>query len=206
MADKVEEPKNEQIINTEAAKAKAAEVAGNVKEGATNFIEKVKTDKTLMAVCCGVAAVLVIVVFVILANCVFGGPKRAVKSYTKAYYIKMDAKKSCKAMHKNIVESVYDDVDECVDKMKDTFEDIKDSDVKYKSYEIVNSKKLDKDDVEDYAEMLEKYYDINEKSLKKVVRYSVNVDAKGSDNDKKLYIYVGKIKGKWYVIDQSSRK
>ena len=28
MADKVEEPKNEQIINTEAAKAKAAEVAG----------------------------------------------------------------------------------------------------------------------------------------------------------------------------------
>ena len=204
MADKVEEPKNEQIINTEAAKAKVEEVAGNVKEGATNFIEKVKKDKTLMAVCCAVCAVVVILLFVILANCVFGGPKKAVKSYTNAY-VKMNAKKYCKNMHKNIVESVYDDVDECVDKMEETFDGLKEDDVKYKSYEIVNTKKLDKDEVEDYAEMLDKYYDINEKSLKKVVRYSVNLDAKGSDNDKKLYIYVGKIKGKWYVIDQSSR-
>ena len=159
MADKVEEPKNEQIINTEAAKAKAAEVAGNVKEGASNLVDKVKNDKTLMAVCCGAAVLVVIVLFILFANIV-GGPKSAVKSYSKAY-IKMNAKKYCKSMHKNIIETAYDDIDECVDNMKETFENQKDEDIKYKSYEIVNSKKLDKDDVEDYGEMLEKLYDIN---------------------------------------------
>ena len=204
MANEEKEPKKEQIINTEAAKAKVEEVAGNVKEGANNFVEKVKGDKALLAVVCAVAAVVVIVLFVILANTVFNGSKRAVKTYANAY-VKMNAKKYCKSMHKNIIEAVYDDVDECVDALDERFENLKDDDVKFKSYEIINSKKLDKDDVEDYAEKLEKYYDISEKSLKKVVRYSVNIDAKGSDNDEKVYIYVGKIKGKGYVIDQSNR-
>lgn len=199
-----EEQKNEQIINTEAAKAKAAEVAGNVKEGATNFIEKVKGDKKLLAVCCAVCAVVVILVFVVLVNLISGGSKGAVKTYANAY-IKMNAKKYCKSMHKNIIETVYDDVDECVDGLEERFDKMKDEDIKYKSYEISNSKKLDKDEVEDYAEMLDKLYDINEKDLKKVVRYSVNFDAKGSDHDEKYYIFVGKIKGHWYVIDQKSR-
>ena len=197
-----EEPKNEQIINTEAAKAKAQEVADNVKEGATKAVEKVKNDKVLLGVCCAVAVVILVL---LCSLCLGGGAKKAVKNYSKAI-IKMDEKKYCKSLHKNIVEERYDDIDECYENMEEMFDNLKDEDVKYKKYEITNKKKLDKDDVEEMAEDLEDKYDISEKDLKKVVRFSVNFDAKGSDNDKKLYIYVGKIKGKWYVIDQETRK
>lgn len=197
-----EEPKNEQIINTEAAKAKAQEVAENVKEGATKAVEKVKNDKILLGVCCGVAVVVLVLLFSLVCG---GGAKKAVKNYAKAV-IKMDEKKYCKSIHKNMLEEQYDDLDECYETMEDMFDNLKDEDVKYKKYEITNKKKLDKDDVEEMAEDLEDKYDISEKDLKKVVRFSVNFDAKGSDNDKKLYIYVGKIKGKWYVIDQETRK
>ncbi len=197
-----EEPKNEQIINTEAAKAKAQEVADNVKEGATKAVEKVKNDKILLGVCCGVAVVVLVLLFSLVCG---GGAKKAVKNYAKAI-IKMDEKKYCKSIHKNMLEEQYDDIDECYENMEEMFDNLKDEDVKYKKYEITNKKKLDKDDVEEMAEDLEDKYDISEKDLKKVVRFSVNFDAKGSDNDQKLYIYVGKIKGKWYVIDQETRK
>ena len=179
----------------------------NVKEGANNLFSKIKENKTLSIVCCAVCAIVVIALLSLIFGSIFGGSKNVVKSYVKVNYIKPNAKKACKMMHKNIVESVYDDLDECIEKGEEALEEQEDDEdqVKYKTYKIKSSKKLDKDDVEDFAEMLDKYYDIDEKYLKQVVRYSVNLDAKGSDNDKKLYIYVGKIKGKWYVIDQSTR-
>ena len=199
-----QETKNEQIINTEAAKAKVNEVAGNVKEGASNFVEKVKGDKALLAVCCAAAVVVVVVLFIILSNTVFNGSKNVVKQYAGGM-VKMNAKKVCKAYPKELIEFAFDDIDECVDTLEEQFDNMKDEDIKYKGYEITNKKVLDKDDVEDYAEKLEDLYDIPEKKLKKVVRYSVNVDAKGSDNDEKLYIFAGKIGGKWYVIDEKNR-
>jgi len=200
-----EEKKDEQIINTEAAKAKVEEVANNVKEGATNFVEKVKNDKALMGICIAACAVVVIVLFVILSNTVFNGSKNAVKRYSKAF-VKMNEKGICKSIHKNMLEEQYEDIDECQDAWEEIFSSLKDEEVKFKSYEITNKKELDKDEVEEYAEDLEEKYDISEKSLKKVYRFSVNFDAKGSENDRKVYIYVGKIKGHWYVIDQENRK
>lgn len=196
-----EEPKNEQIINTEAAKAKAGEVAENVKAGANKAIEAVKNDKMLLGICCGVVVFILVVFLVVFAN---GASKRAVKSYAKAF-IKYDEKKVCKSLHKNMIEEQYDDIDDCYEAWEEIFDSLKDEDVKYKSYEITNKKVMDKDDVEEMAEELEEKYDISEKSLKKVVRFSVNLDAKGSDNDRKLYIYAGKIKGKWYIINTESR-
>ncbi len=118
MANEEKEPKNEQIINTEAAKAKVEEVAGNVKEGANNLFSKIKENKSLSIVCCAVCAVVAVVILALLFGCVFGGPKKVVKTYAKVNYIKPNAKKVCKMMHKNILESVYDDVDECIEKAK----------------------------------------------------------------------------------------
>jgi hypothetical protein len=198
-----EEKKDEQIINTEAAKAKVEEVANNVKEGANNMVEKVKGDKKLLAVCCACCVVVVVLLLALILGCC-NGPKKAVKSYAKGI-VKMDEKKVCKSMHKNMIEEDYDDIDDCYDNFEELFDKMKDEEKNYKSYEITNKKVLDKDDVEEMAEDLEEKYDISEKSLKKVVRFSVNFDAKGSDNDQKVYIYVGKIKGHWYVIDQESR-
>ena len=85
------------------------------------------------------------------------------------------------------------------------FDDM-DSDDKIKSYKIESKKKLDKDDIEDIAEKLEKTFDIDEKKVKKVVRYKVSFDAKGKDNDADLYIFSAKIKGRWSVIGVSTSK
>ena len=191
---KVEEPKNEQIINTEAAKAKVEEVANNVKEGANNFVEKVKGDKNLLIACC----VCAFVVLVILCSCIFcDGSKGAAKDMSKAL-VKLNAKKFCKTINKDIVNEVYDGVDECIDKIGESWEET-DEDDKPSKYKFISDKKLKKDDVEDIAEKLEDF-GIDEDRVKKVVRYKVSFDAKGNDNDMDLYIYTAKIKGHWSVI------
>jgi len=197
----VEEPKNEQIINTEAAKAKVEEVANNVKEGANNFVEKVKGDKYLLIACC----VCAFVVFVILCSIIFcDGSKGAAKDMSKAI-VKLNAKKYCKAINKDIILEKYDDMDECIDTMDEAWEEVDKEDAP-KKYKIISDKKLKKDDVEEIAETLEEAYNIDENKVKKVVRYKVSFDAKGKDNDKDLYIFTAKIKGKWSVIGISSTK
>ena len=209
---KKEDPKNEPIINTEAAKAKAEELANNVKEGATelasnvkeganNFVEKVKGDRNLLIAVC-VCAFVVVVLFFSLICC--DGSKGVAKDMSKAL-VKMDAKKYCKAINKTIVEEVYDDLDSCKDYMEDALEE-SDEDAQPTKYKIKSDKKLKKDDVEDIAEILEDKYGIDENKVKKVVRYKVHFDAKKNKNDFDLYIFTAKIKGKWSVIGVSPGK
>ena len=196
---KTEEVKKDQVINTEALKAKTAEVAGNVKEGTKNFVEKVKGDKTLMIICCAVAAV-VVVLFLGLIIGGTGGSKGVAKKYARAY-VKMDEKKICKMLHKKVLEERFDgELSDCYDSLEKTFDYLKDNDVKYTKYEITSKKVYDKDDVVDFADKIEDAYDIPAKKVKKVVRYKVKFDAKGKENDQKTEIYVVKIGGKWYVM------
>ena len=196
---KTEEVKKDQVINTEALKAKTAEVAGNVKEGTKNFVEKVKGDKTLMIICSAVAVVIVVLFIALIAGGT-GGSKAVVKKYAKAY-IKMDEKKICKMQHKKVIEERFDgELSDCYDKLEESFEYLKDNDIKYTKYEITSKKVYDKDDVIDMAEDLEEAYDIPAKKVKKIVRYKVKFDAKGKEDDRKAEIYAVKISGKWYVF------
>ena len=193
---------SEQIINTEAAKAKAGEVVDATKKGVNSFVDKVKNDKALLAICCACCAVVVIVLFVLLLGA-FNGASKPVKGFSSGM-IKQDAKKVCKSFAKDMFED-EDELDECIDGLEELFDDM-DSDDKIKSYKIESKKKLDKDDIEDIAEKLEKTFDIDEKKVKKVVRYKVSFDAKGKDNDTDLYIFSAKIKGRWSIIGISTSK
>ena len=194
---------SEQIINTEAARAKVEEVADATKKGVNSFVDKVKNDKALLAICCAVCAVVVIVLVVLLVGA-FNGSSKPVKQFSSGM-VKLDSKKVCKSFAKDMFED-EDELDECVDLLDETFEDMDDSDEKLKSYKIEGSKKLDKDDIEDIAEKVEDAFDIDEKKVKKVVRYKVSFDAKGKDNDTDLYIFSAKIKGRWSVIGVSTSK
>ena len=193
---------SEQIINTEAAKAKAGEVVDATKKGVNSFVDKVKNDKALLAICCACCAVVVIVLFVLLLGA-FNGASKPVKGFSSGM-IKQDAKKVCKSFAKDMFED-EDELDECVEGLEESFDEM-DSDEKIKSYKIEGKKKLDKDDIEDIAEKLEKAFDIDEKKVKKVVRYKVSFDAKGKDNDTDLYIFSAKIKGRWSIIGISTSK
>lgn len=205
MAKKVaEEPKNEQIINTEAVKAKAAELGENVKEGANKVATKLKENKNIVTIVAGVAACFVALLILILIVNSFTGPKHQAKVFSKSL-VKLNEKKYCKSFNKDIIEDRFDDIDDCIDKVSDSFDEA-DKDEKFKSYKIEAKKVLDKDDVEEIAEKLDDEFGIDEKKVKKVVRYKVSFDAKGKDNDVDLYVFVGKIKGHWSVIGMSTSK
>lgn len=186
------------IVNTDAAKAKANELAGKAKEGIGSFTEKLKTDKKVLGITIGV-----VVALVLLIGCAYftGGSKGVAKNYANAY-VKSNTKKIMKYMHEGLVE-YYDDLGiDLEETLEDAFDENDDNDYKYLSYELVDSDKLDKDDVEDLAEDLDKYYDIDEKSVKAAVVYTIKYKVK-DDGDKdtiKNDITVIKIKGKWYVF------
>ena len=202
MKKEEEKKASEQIINTEAAKAKVGEVADATKKGVNSFVDKVKSNKALLAVCCAVCALVVICLFVLLLGA-FNGASKPVKNFSTGM-VKQNAKRVCKSFAKDMFED-EDELEECIDGLEETFDDM-DSDEKIKSYKIESKKKLDKDDVEEIAEKLEKAFDIDEKKVKKVVRYKVSFDAKGKDNDADLYIFSAKIKGRWSIIGFSTSK
>lgn len=201
-SEEEEKKASEQIINTDAAKAKVEEVADATKKGVNSFVDKVKNDKALLAICCAVCLVVVIVLFVLILGA-FNGSSKPVKSFSTGI-VKQDGKKLCKSFPKEFLEDLDDD-EECEEVFEEMFDDM-DSDEKVKSYKIESSKKLDKDDIEEIAEKLEDRYDIDEKKVKKVVRYKVSYDAKGKENDVDLYLFSAKIRGKWYIVGMSTSK
>lgn len=198
--EKIVDASNQQIINTEAAKAKANMVATKAKAGIGNFTEKFKTDKKFQTnVIIGV--VVAIIVILLLAIYLMGGSKGAVKGYAKAY-IKMDAKKVVEYYNEDYL-AYYDDLNfEVEDTLDDIFDELKDNDYEYISYEINDSEKIDKDDVEDIAEYLDDTYDIREKDVKAAVLYTIKykVDDDGDKDTLKEDVTAVKIDGKWYIF------
>lgn len=191
---------NQQIINTEAAKAKANEMAAKAKAGVGNFTEKFKSDKKFKTNVIGIG-IAVIVVIVLLVVYLTGGSKGAVKGFAKAY-VNMDAKEVVKYMHEDYL-AYYEDLDiDLEDSLDDGFDDLKDEDYEYLSYEINDSEKIEKDDVEDIAENLEELYDINENDVKAAVLYTIKfkVDDDGDKDTLKNDVTAVKISGKWYIF------
>lgn len=193
------QPASQPVVNTDAAKAKATELASAAKKGLGNYTEKLKTDKKVLGISVGV---LVILVLLIGGLCLGGGSKGVVKSYAKAM-IKSDSKKMCKLMHKDYIEYMEDYMDDdCEDIFDDAFEKLDDKDYKYLSYEIIDSEKYDKKKREDYAEDLEDIYDIDEDDVKAVIEYTIKfkVDDDGDKDTEKMEVTAVKIKGKWYLF------
>lgn len=193
-------PASQSIINTDAAKAKANEVAGKAKSGVNAFTEKMKTDKKFQSLVIGIA-IIVVVAIVVLVAYLGGGSKGAVKGFAKAY-ADMDAKKVVKYMNKDYLEASEDNGYDIEESLDDLFDNYDDNDYKILSYEITDSEKVDKDDLEDIADDLEDNCDIKAKTVKAAVVYTIKFKVK-DDGDKdtvKKDVTAVKISGKWYVF------
>lgn len=190
---------SEPVVNTEAAKAKATEIANAAKNGIGNYSEKLKSDKKVLGITIAVVVVVVLLVFgVFLAD----GSRNVVKSYSKAM-VKSDSKRICKVMHKDYIEYLEDYIDDkCEDIFEDKFDDFEDEDYRYVSYKIIDKEKYDKKRMEDFAEDLEDTYEIDEDDVSAVVEYTVKfrVDDDGDRDSEKIEVHAVKVKGKWYVF------
>lgn len=196
---------NQQIVNTEAAKAKANELVGKAKEGVEYYKKNIKTDKKLWIG----TAVVALVVVLLLVSLMGGSGKGAAKKYANAM-VKGDAKALMSVLHEDFVESFddileYGDYDDLEEMWEEAFESREDEDIEYKGYEITDVKKdYDRDDIEDVAEYLNDAYDIDEDSVKNVVRYTIKfeVEYDGDDETEKEKVFFVKIGSKWYYFGE----
>lgn len=153
-----------------------------------------------------IAAVVVLIIVLLLIG---SGPKRALNRYEKVVNGKGN-------IEKLIPEDIFKEAREededfskkdFLDAMEDSYENsmdaIKDEygDNAKVNYTLVEAKKMNKDDFEDYAESLDKSWGISEKSIKQAYRMSIRVDIKGKDG--KTFYYTSavavKVDGKWYT-------
>ncbi|MDE5889048.1 MAG: hypothetical protein K2H20_03415, partial [Bacilli bacterium] len=192
------QPATQPVVNTEAAKAKASELADKAKQGFGNYTEKLKTDKKVLG---ATIAVIVVAVLLICGVYLNGGSKGVVKSFAQAY-VKSDAKKITKLMHKDYLDTYEDMGFDLEETLEDTFDDYDDEDYKVLSYEIIDSEKLEKKDLKDLAEDLEDNCDIDEDTVKAAVVYTIKfkVDDDGDKDTMKTEVTAVKIKGKWYIF------
>ena len=190
---------NEPIVNTEALKSKAGDVAGKAKGFANELASKMKGDKvTLVAV--GALAVIVLVFLVSYIGNFIAPGHSVVRSYYSAYK-KEDAEKMVKFFHKKF----YDDEDDLIEDYEDEFEDMEDEDYKILKAKVVESQKYSEDTLEDFAETLDSYYDIDEDSVEAVkdVYVRLVIDNDGENMVKYVSETVVKIDGKWYLTKSS---
>ncbi len=200
MAKKEETPavaaNNQPVVNTAAAKEKVGAVAGKAKNAATDFVSKAKTDKKTMII----AIVVVVLVLLFLGSGVkmLSGPYRVTNSYMSAYK-KKNPEKVVKLMHEDTYEKEKDEVES----WENDFDRQEDNDYILKSYKIRECHSYSKDELEDFAELMEERYDIDEEDIKGYKTCWVRVKSE-TDGDKGLrYMSVStfKVKGKWYLYN-----
>ena len=173
-------------------------VAGNGAAAINGVIDKLKTNKPLMiGVSAGIAvvAVLVIVLVASLLN-----PSKTVVSKYMSGMKSFNAEKIAKLYSEEMIEAQYDgDIDDLVDSLEEQFEEYEDEDYKITGYKIRECETYSEDELEDLAETLEEYYDIDEKDVKAAKKYfvRVNVDEDGEKNIRYNSVTVIKIKNKW---------
>lgn len=190
---------NDAIVNTEVLKSKAGDVAGKAKGFANELAGKMKGDKvTLVAV--GALAIIVVAFLVSFIGKIVTPGHSIVSSYYRAY-MKEDAKKMVKFFH----EDFYDDEDDLIEDYEDEFEEMEDEDYKILKAKVVESQKYSEDALEDLAESLDSYYDIDEDSVKAVkdVYVRLVIDNDGEKMVKYVSETIVKIDGKWYLMKSS---
>lgn len=202
----MKEVKNETVINEEVAKQQKVNVDGikvkdivdNIKKYVDYYFKNIKTDKRLIGGTAAVVLVIVLLLMLLLIN----PSKSVVKTYAEAL-VKYDSEQYVSILHEDWVDEAYGDEDDAIDSLEEMFDYYGEEDIVYKSYEIDSDyKKYDEDDLEDYAEYLDEYFGIKEKSVKAIRRYTVKFKIKedGKYDTKKVKVLVAKIDGKWYFV------
>ena len=173
-------------------------VAGNGAAAINGVVDKLKTNKPLMiGVSAGVAVVAVLVI-VLLASLL--NPSKNVVSKYMSGMKSFNAEKIAKLYSEEMLEAQYDgDIDDLVDSLEEQFEEYEDEDYKITGYKIRECENYSEDELEDLAETLDEYYDIDEKDVKAAKKYfvRVNVDEDGEKNIRYNSVTVIKIKNKW---------
>lgn len=191
-------PVNQATPNMGTGTTKTNEVVDKAKQGLGNYVEKLKTDKKVLGISIAVVVILLLVICSVYLN---GGSKGVAKSFSQAF-VKSDTKKIVKLMHKNYLDAYEDMGFDIEDTLDDTFDEYDNDDYKVLSYEIVDSDKVEKSDLEDLAEDLDDNCDIDEKSVKAAVVYTIKfkVNDDGDKDTMKKDVTAVKIKGKWYIF------
>lgn len=206
----------EEIVEDDAS---AAEV---ISEKVNDLKEKVANNADLKRIVLGVAAVVVLLILVLIANALLGSsPKKAVKGYLEAEY-EMDVKDMYKYSLANKTaqkkldiydeDDFEDEYDEAVEAAEEALEKMEDNDVEI-DYDIdVKEVEKLKDDDKEWewaAEYLEDVLKADADALKGVaivkVREKVTVEVDGDKQDSMSgsetvkYVAV-KIGSKWYSL------
>lgn len=188
------------IVNTDALKAQAGNIANNAKAGVNTFVEKVKTDKGLM-VGVIVGVVLVVLLVVMVGSKLLNPAYNLTNKYMKIVK-KGDEEKIVKVYSEEMLEALYDgEKDELEDDFKDTMEELEEEDVVIKSYKIRECETYSEDQLEDLAESFETLYDIDEDDVKAAKRFHVKLvlDIDGEKTIEYETVTVVKVGKKWSI-------
>ncbi len=171
-------------------------------------INKIKKHWKVGAIVAGVL-VVAIIVGVLLSG---GGYKGAVKDFMsvmcdgKASKIEKLAPEEFWEEEDIDVDDVVEGYEEYHEEFLENLEDEYGDDVKL-SYDFKDSKKMDKDDLEDLAESISDNYDyIDEDDVTAAYEVELETTIKGDDDDDEddMELIVAKIGGDWYVMSGNS--
>ena len=202
------------------AAAKPANNSFDVNKVVTGVVNRFKSDKTFMLICCGIAAV---VVLAIILACVFlikspqvsavekmisisysgKGSSSRIKSMAPAeYWEYVEDNDGYDTEFKDLVDEYEDWWEDQIDEME---EDLGDN-IKVK-FEHKNTVDMSKSDVNDIAEELDETYGIDEDDVTAGKRIQGILIAEGDDKEEGwkamvLDICVVKIKGRWYCVTE----
>ena len=188
------------IVNTDALKAQAGNLANNAKAGVNAFVEKVKTDKGVM-IGAIVGVVLVVLLVVMVGSKLLNPAYNITNKYMKIVK-KGDEEKIVKVYSDEMLEALYDgEKDDLEDEFKEAIEKLEDEDIVIKSYKIRECETYSKDQLEDLAESFETLYDIDEKDVKAAKRFHVKVvyDNDGEKTIDYVTVTVVKVGKKWSI-------
>ena len=200
-------PEGSAVCPNCGAAVAAAPVAAEAQAPKANPLEALKGKKNILVA--AVAAVLVVVLAILL----FGSsPKAAAKKYLNAQ-THFNAKGIYNSYHKEVMKERLDAMDkdkkEYLDDTQDSLDDMKDEIKKeYDKYspsvKIIDVWDVKNSEAKEYKDMYDEQYDLKVKDVKEV-RYVVTTKIK-DDGDKDLSVdvgsvMVGKIGGKWYVLE-----
>lgn len=191
-------PVQQPIVNTDALKAQAGNLANTAKTGVKTFVEKVKTDKGVMVG--AIVGVVLVLILVVMVGSKLLNPSYSVVNKYMSGMKKQNAEKIAKLYHEDIIEAKYDgEKDDLIDDLEEDFEDMDDEDTKITGYKIRECKKYSEDELEDLADYMEEYMDIDAKDIKAARKYfvRVNYDVDGEKDLSYTSVVVIKIGNKW---------
>lgn len=194
-------PAQQPIVNTDALKAQAGNVVNTAKTGVNAYVDKLKTNKGVL-IGTIVGAVLVVVLLIVVGSKLLNPSYNVVNKYM-GIMKNGKAEKIVKLYHEDLIEALYDgDEDELIEAVEEDLEEMEDEDTKILSYKIREYEKYSEDELEDLADYMDEYLDIDSKDVKAARKYfvRVNLDEDGEKNIKYMTVTVVKIKNKWSLI------